>query len=162
VKPATTRPYDAPVHDRFRRRVELAIADRHVFRYLAGATVVLSLGSGALVWTIDREDFPTLGDGVWWALVTLATVGYGDIVPHSAWGRVVGSVVIVAGVTFLSLLTATVTSYFVSANQEQRMAEVARLRGADVEDTQALLRDISDRLRALEDRAEREATERRP
>lgn len=162
MKPATTRPDDAPVHGRFRQRVERAIADRHVFRYLAGATVVVSLGSGALVWTIDREDFPTLGDGVWWALVTLATVGYGDIVPHTAWGRVVGSVVIVVGVTFLSLLTATVTSYFVSSDQEQRMAEVARLRGADVEDTQALLRDISDRLRALEDRAEPEARERRP
>ena len=51
---------------------------------------------------IDRTDFPTFGDGVWWAVVTLGTVGYGDIAPHTGWGRVLGSVVIVAGVTLRS------------------------------------------------------------
>jgi voltage-gated potassium channel len=139
-----------PVQSRFRRRAERAIADRHVFRYLAGATILLSFAAGVLVRAIDREDFPTLGDAMWWALVTLATVGYGDIVPHSAWGRVVGSAVIVVGVTFLSILTATVTSYFVSADQDRR--------GGAEQDTQALLREISDRLRALE---ERDAPDRR-
>ena len=52
------------------------------------------------------SDFPTFGTGVWWAIVTLATVGYGDVVPHTAWGRVLGAVVILIGVTFLSFLTA--------------------------------------------------------
>ena len=91
-----------------------------MFRYLAGATVVLTFVSGIAVWLIDRRDFPTLGEALWWAVQALSTVGYGEIVPHSTWGRVVGSVVIVFGVTFLALLTATVTSYFVSADQEQR------------------------------------------
>jgi voltage-gated potassium channel len=147
----------AGLQNRFRRRAEQAIADRRVFRYLAGATLVLTFASGFLVWTIDREDFPTLGDALWWALVTLATVGYGDIVPHSAWGRVVGSVVIVIGVTFLAVLTAIVTSYFVSADQEQRMAEVGGPRGAEEEGTVALLHEINDRLRALEERVSRDA-----
>jgi voltage-gated potassium channel Kch len=141
----------AGLQNRFRRRAEQAIADRRVFRYLAGATLVLTFASGFLVWTIDREDFPTLGDALWWALVTLATVGYGDIVPHSAWGRIVGSVVIVVGVTFLAVLTAIVTSYFVSAEQ-QRIAEVEGLRGADDDGAVAMLHEINDRLRALEER----------
>jgi voltage-gated potassium channel len=137
-------------HERFRGRAERAIAGRHVFRYLAGATVVLSAAAGVLVWIIDRRDFATLGDGLWWALQTLSTVGYGDVVPQSTWGRVVGSAVIVLGVTFLSFLTATITSYFVTADQDDRAAEVEALRGADAEDTQASLRAILRRLDSIE------------
>jgi voltage-gated potassium channel len=156
VKRPVTPAGAARLQDRFRRRAERAIVDRRVFRYLAGATIVLTCASGLLVWIIDREDFPTLGDALWWALVTLATVGYGDIVPHSAWGRIVGSVIIVVGVTFLAVLTAIVTSYFVSAEQQQRIAEGEGLRGADDERTVAMLHEINDRLRALEERLDRD------
>ncbi|MEA2305711.1 MAG: voltage-gated potassium channel [Solirubrobacteraceae bacterium] len=135
----------------FQQRAERAIQNGHVFRYLAGATALVSCGSGVLVWLVDRRDFHTIGDGVWWAIVTLATVGYGDIVPHTAWGRIVGSAVILIGVTFLALLTATVTSYFVSAYQEERAADTEGRRGADEEDTRALLHEIAARLAALED-----------
>jgi voltage-gated potassium channel len=138
------------IQQRSKGRAERAIAGRHVFRYLAVVTVVLSVAAGVLVWLIDRRDFATLGDGLWWALQTLSTVGYGDVVPHTAWGRVVGSVVIVLGVTFLSFLTATITSYFVTANQEERAADVEALRGADVDDTQALLREVLQRLESIE------------
>jgi voltage-gated potassium channel len=143
-------------HARFQRRAARAIAHRHVFRYLAGATVVLSFLSGLAAWLVDRRDFHTLGDALWWSVVTLATVGYGDIVPHTAWGRVVGSVVIVCGVTFLSILTATITSYFVSAGQEDRAAEVEAQRGVDAQELGAVLDEIRDRLRAIEERLDRE------
>ena len=116
------------VEGRIRRRSGKAVASRRVFGYLAGATAIIGIGAGILVTIIDHKDFPTVGDGIWWAIVTLATVGYGDIVPHTAWGRVVGSVVIVVGVTFLSFLTATVTSMFVSADQDERTAEAEALR----------------------------------
>jgi ion channel len=94
---------------------------------------------------VDRTDFHTFGDGVWWAVVTLGTVGYGDIVPHTGWGRVLGSVVIVAGVTFLSFLTATVTSLFVSAaragaDREDRRA-TRRERGGDARRPQTASRE---------------------
>jgi voltage-gated potassium channel len=138
------------VEDRFRGRAARAIATRRVFRYLASALAVTSIGAGVLVRAVDPKDFHSLGDGVWWALVTLATVGYGDIVPHTTWGRVIGSAVIVLGVTFLSLLTATVTSYFVSADQEDRSAHAEALRGADEETAQALLHEVLDRLDAIE------------
>src|SRR4051794_23263654 len=129
VPPTTTSPESPPpvrgrngrggrLEQRFRGRAERAIASRRVFRYLAGALLVTALFAGVLVRAIDHRDFETVGDGWWWALQTLTTVGYGDIVPHTTWGRTVGSVVIVLGVTFLSLLTATVTSYFVTVDQE--------------------------------------------
>src|SRR4051812_46734357 len=138
------------MEERFRGRAERAIANRRVFRYLAGALAVTSITAGVVVRAVDPKDFHTVGDGVWWALVTLATVGYGDIVPHSAWGRVVGSIVIVVGITFLSILTATVTSYFVSSDQEDRSAEAEALRGADQETAEALLHEVLDRLDAIE------------
>jgi voltage-gated potassium channel len=148
-------------HDRFQQRAARAIAERHIFRYLAGATFVLSFAAGVVAWLVDRRDFHTLGDALWWSLVTLATVGYGDIVPHTAWGRVVGSVVIVLGVTFLSLLTATITSFFVSTDRDERAAEAEALRSKGDGDTQAVLREILERVTAIErrlaERAERDA-----
>jgi voltage-gated potassium channel len=144
------RPPGPRLPDRFQRRATRAITNGTIFRYLAGATLVLSLAAGVLVWLIDRRDFHTLGDALWWALVTLSTVGYGDVVPHTAWGRVVGTAVIVTGVTFLSVLTATITSIFVSADQRARAAEAEAARGAGGDDTQAALREIGERLQAIE------------
>jgi len=99
-----------------------AVASRRVFPYLAVMTIGLGVLAGFLVTLLDKKDFPTFGTGVWWAIVTLGTVGYGDVVPHTAWGRVLGSGVIVVGVTFIAFLTATVTSYFVAAEDEESRA----------------------------------------
>ena len=59
--------------------------------------------------------------------MTLTTVGYGDVVPHAGWGRVIGAFVMVLGVTFLSFLTATVTSLFVSEGEVERTAMLQRI-----------------------------------
>jgi voltage-gated potassium channel len=133
-----------------RTRTQRAVASRRVFPYLALVTLGLGLLGGFLVTVVDRKDFPTFGDGVWWAIVTLGTVGYGDIVPHTAWGRVVGSLMIVFGVTFIAFLTATVTSEFVSA-QEQEARELERRREeATEEETRELLRALKTQLDAIE------------
>ena len=60
------------VEGRIRRRSGAAVASRRVFGYLAGATAIIGIGAGILVTIIDRQDFPTVGDGIWWAIVTLA------------------------------------------------------------------------------------------
>ena len=100
----TERPHglEELVLTQFRGRARRAIVRRQVFSYLAAATAVIALSFGFLVTLVDRRDFSTFGDGIWWAIVTLGTVGYGDIVPHTAWERVLGSVLIVVGVTFIS------------------------------------------------------------
>ena len=149
------------VEGRIRRRSGKAVASRRVFGYLAGATAIIGIGAGILVTIIDRQDFPTVGDGIWWAIVTLGTVGYGDIVPHTAWGRVVGSVVIVVGVTFLSFLTATVTSMFVSADQDERAANAEALRASRESETQEMLQQLLDRTAAIEANLEALAKEQR-
>ena len=106
--------------------------------------------SGFIVTLVDHRDFPTFGIGVWWAIVTLGTVGYGDVVPHTAWGRVVGSVVIIVGVTFISFLIATVTSYFVAAEEAEADEQANADRAARAAAAEATLRRIEERLAAIE------------
>jgi voltage-gated potassium channel len=138
-----------------RSQTNQAVANRRVFPYLAVVTALLGILAGFVVTLIDRKDFPTFGDGVWWAIVTLGTVGYGDIVPHTPWGRVVGSLVIVVGVTFIAFLTATVTSAFVSTEeQEARAFELKRTEAVE-EETRTLLRELKAQLDAIEAKLDR-------
>ena len=60
--------------------------------------------------TADPDNFPSLGLAMWWALQTVTTVGYGDVVPTNGLGRVIGSVEMVLGISFITFLTAGVTS----------------------------------------------------
>lgn len=124
----------------------LAVENRRVFPYLVGVIAFTSIVTGLIAHLIDRKDFPSFGIGVWWAIVTLATVGYGDVVPHTAWGRVLGGVVIICGVTFISFLVAIVTSLFIDASRDaEREANEAR-HGEMMQ----LLRQLDARLGGLE------------
>jgi voltage-gated potassium channel len=139
---------------RLDKSVERAVARRRIFPYLAAATVVLALAAGLVMTIVDEKDFPNFGLAVWWAIVTLATVGYGDVVPTTVLGRVVGSAVIILGVTFLAFLTATVTSLFVSSDQEAaRERELAEREAADKE-LRELLKRLEERLSAIESKLE--------
>jgi voltage-gated potassium channel len=124
----------------------LAVQNRRIFPYLVGVIGATSVLTGLVAHVIDRRDFPSFGIGVWWAVVTLATVGYGDVVPHTGWGRVLGAVVIVCGVTFISFLVAIVTSLFIDAS---RAAEL-QAQDARHAETMDLLRQLDARLEAVE------------
>ncbi|MGC4174898.1 potassium channel family protein [Demequina sp.] len=78
-----------------------------------------------------------LGDAVWWAFVTIATVGYGDMVPVTAPGRAIGIVLMVVGLALVAIITASIASWF-----------VANSRGGDVDGPTA--RDDKDRKRIIE------------
>ena len=131
------------------------VANRRIFPFLILVTVGVGLLAGFVATLVDEKDFPTFGDGAWWAIVTLATVGYGDIVPTTTVGRLVGSTLIIFGVTFLSFLTAIVTSLFVSADQERAQAEEQELRAVSDDETRALLRQLDERLARIEAKLER-------
>jgi voltage-gated potassium channel len=136
-------------------RAARAVSTRRVFPYLAGATAVTAISTGIIVRLIDHKDFHTVGDGIWWAIVTLATVGYGDIVPTTPWGRVVGSIVIVFGVTFLAFLTATVTSLFVSSEQQEAAEKERAVMSRGEEQILGLLRKLDEHMTAIETKLDR-------
>jgi voltage-gated potassium channel len=86
-----------------------------VFALIAAVALVGLLGAigFSLVEPTQGHWWDRFGRAVWWALVTLTTVGYGDVVPVTFLGRAVATVLMVAGVITLSLVTATVASVFI-------------------------------------------------
>ena len=68
----------------------------------------------------DREGFPSIGSGLWWAVQTVTTVGYGDHVPASVAGRLVAALVMLVGIGFLTVITAAITSRFVSRSRREQ------------------------------------------
>jgi voltage-gated potassium channel len=91
---------------------------------IAVVTTSITVGAGLLMTIIDRKEFPTIGDGLWWAVQTVTTVGYGDHVPETAVGHVVAAVVMLLGIGFVTVITASITSSFVGRSQgKQQLLE---------------------------------------
>jgi voltage-gated potassium channel len=86
------------------------LTSRRVFVSLIGTTTALVLLSGILISILDRDEFPSVWLGMWWAVQTVTTVGYGDVTPSQVWGRIIAAVIMLVGIGFLSLITATVAS----------------------------------------------------
>jgi voltage-gated potassium channel len=116
------------VRQRLEERVQRAIERLTLFRavrMVAFVALSLALAAAVLEWLVD----PAMGDfrdALWWAIVTVTTVGYGDVVPTSTGGRLIGSVLMVAGVSAIPITTSLVVSVFVaraSAQQRARDAE---------------------------------------
>jgi voltage-gated potassium channel len=99
------------------RRVRRIANARSVTVGLALTFLALSFVAAIVIWIADHHDFPSLGLAVWWALQTVTTVGYGDVVPTTTAGRVVGGVEMLIAVSFIAFLTAGVTSTVVQRGQ---------------------------------------------
>jgi len=112
--PTPQRPRETLIERRVRR-----VADaRSVTLGLAMSFLGLAFLGALLIWLLDKHDFASFGDAVWWALQTVTTVGYGDVVPKAGVGRVLGGFEMVLGVSFITFLTAGVTSTILRRAQE--------------------------------------------
>lgn len=113
-----------------RRNVPVAVALVALVASTAAAFVFLSERG------VNGDVFGSYGDALWWSIVTLTTVGYGDIAPVTIAGRVGAVVLMIVGVAFLGTIAATLASLFVGEEEAaapdselaQLRAEVAQLR----------------------------------
>jgi voltage-gated potassium channel len=97
------------------------------FHYVLLATlVIVSLGAIS-IFALEHstnKGIATLDDAFWWAVVTTTTVGYGDVSPVTGEGRIVAVLLMLFGIGFLGVLTATITSFFFDYEQNAREAEL--------------------------------------
>jgi voltage-gated potassium channel len=86
----------------------------------------LVLIAGTLARAIEPETFTSIGLAFWWALTTVTTVGYGDVVPATSGGRFIAVFVMFAGIASVSIVTALVTSAVVTYQQRRLGGEAER------------------------------------
>lgn len=93
-----------------------------VERMLIYATTLGVVGACA-VRIVEPETFPTLADALWWALVTMSTVGYGDISPATGTGKLVAVPLLIGGIAVFGVLTANLATVMVGEQNEDRKNE---------------------------------------
>ena len=87
-------------------------------------------------------------DGIWWAWVTVTTVGYGDIVPVSPIGRVFAGLLILLGVALFSMLTASFSAFFLSQSEDKLAAQEER-NSVQLEDLQKQVASLDEKIEQL-------------
>ena len=103
---------------------ERVVSSGAAFRFIAILTVAAVVVGGSVEALVDTNDFHTTWDGIWWAVVTVTTVGYGDSYPTSVEGRIVAMVVMIVGIGFLSVLTASIASVFVKTDRGEETESI--------------------------------------
>jgi voltage-gated potassium channel Kch len=111
---------------------------------IATVSTSITVGAGILMTVADRKSFPSIGSGLWWAVQTVTTVGYGDHVPATVAGRLVAALVMLVGIGFLTVITAAITSTFVSRSRREQTAS------GPTTPTEEQLRQIAGRLERIE------------
>jgi len=105
-----------------------------VIIYVVGATLLLVWVAGLAVLDAERGQdgsIQTLGEGIWWAFVTVTTVGYGDYFPVTPTGQLVAVGVMIGGIALIGVVTATLASWIIekvsATNQADRAATKAHI-----------------------------------
>jgi voltage-gated potassium channel len=135
------RPGKLPITARLVLRESLTA--RRAAAIIAGVTVVITVAGGVLERVLDHREFHTIGKGLWFALQTVTTVGYGDVTPRLKEGRIIAAVVMLAGIGFLAVITASVTATLVESSRRQFAA------GSETDVAQRL-DELNDRLARIE------------
>jgi voltage-gated potassium channel len=99
---------------------------RNAVGVIVTVTFLIVLGGGALMRVIDHREFPSIGLGLWWAVQTVTTVGYGDVTPKDISGRLVAAFVMLEGIAAVAVFSAGVTSVFVTRAEREREKERRR------------------------------------
>ena len=117
--------------------------------YTAGGVSLLVLLSSLAVLDAERgapgTPITTFGEAVWWSLVTITTIGYGDLAPVTAVGRCAAVLLMVGGVALAGVVTATLASWVISLVAEESAEQEAATR-AQVEDLQRQVAALAERV----------------
>lgn len=96
-----------------------SLRPRNAAYLIAAIWLVAVVVFGIIERIVDPSTFPSVWLAFWWALQTVTTVGYGDVVPGEPSGKALASVLMLVGLAFLSIVTATITSSFIARRQAE-------------------------------------------
>jgi voltage-gated potassium channel len=108
------------IERRMSRFLREPVSVRNAASVIAASTTLVVVASAVLMRVLDPSKYPSIGRGLWWAMQTVTTVGYGDVTPGHTSGRLVGAVVMLWGIAFVSILVAAITSTFVTRAEHER------------------------------------------
>ena len=118
------------MYERLDRRVTellLGLTLRKAVALIVGVAALLAVVAAVVLRLIDPA-IGSFGDALWWAVATVTTVGYGDVLPESGAGRLVASVLMLTGLGLIPLITSVVVSILVGQrSREAREAELQDL-----------------------------------
>jgi voltage-gated potassium channel len=135
---------ETKVERRLSRWIAHATRPRGAAIVIGAVATSITVIAGLLMTIIAHDEFPSIGSGLWWAVQTVTTVGYGDHVPADVPGRLVAALVMLLGIGFITVITASITSGFVARWQQERS-----LTGKDSPSAEQL-RSIDERLERIE------------
>jgi voltage-gated potassium channel Kch len=131
---------------RMSRFLRQPVSVRNAANTIVTATAIVVGISGLAMRLLDHSEYPSIGRGIWWAMQTVTTVGYGDVTPRHVSGRIVACVVMLWGIAFVAILVAAVVSTFVARSARER--ELADAKGD--EELALRLDDLAARLDRIE------------
>jgi voltage-gated potassium channel len=117
---------------------------------IVSTTAVIVIASGLLMRVLDHREYPNIFIGMWWAIQTVTTVGYGDVTPKAVGGRIVAALVMLEGIAFIAIVTAAITSTFVARAEHLQDVAAAQDDAARETDIQAGFADVTERLDRVE------------
>lgn len=135
----------AVVVSRLQQAVGDTIRGRVIIYTVFGASVIVYAASLAILdveGNNPESKIRNLGDALWWAMTTVTTVGYGDLHPVTGAGRIVAAALMIAGITLLGAVTATLASWIVERVSEDDTAQQAA--------TTAHINELREEIRRLE------------
>jgi voltage-gated potassium channel len=114
------------VEARFQRWHERLTLFRAVGTILVIAIILVSI-AGFLARIVEPDTFTSLGLAYWWAVTTVTTVGYGDVVPQDSAGRLVGALLMLTGLALIPTLTSVIVSTLLSKRRQEEQEIIERL-----------------------------------
>jgi voltage-gated potassium channel len=138
------------IERRMTRFLREPVSIRGAVGVIVTATAVVVAGGAVAIRLLDHQEYSNVWVGMWWALQTVTTVGYGDVTPQHVSGRIVGVFVMLYGIAFLTITIAAITSTFVARAEREHDQAEAKADDDEQQRVEARFDDVSARLQQVE------------
>jgi voltage-gated potassium channel len=126
------------------------VSVRSAASVIVTTTGLIVIASGFLMRVLDHREYPNIFIGMWWAIQTVTTVGYGDVTPKAVAGRIVAAFVMLEAIALVAIVTAAITSTFVARATHLQDVNAARDEAQREAEIDRRFDDLTQRLERLE------------